>query len=98
MSSWQGKSYHNMHGPLLETYFMKRRISKTGKLESRKSKEWPVVVYLWAIGLGLIGYLAGEVTLSTRPHPYHWLLLLVGILLGIGVGRFWYRWRGDIKI
>lgn len=77
---------------------MKKRINKRGKLESRKSKDWPAVVYMWAVGLGLVGFLTGEFTLSTRPHPYHWLLLLVGILLGIAVGWLWYRWRGDIKL
>lgn len=77
---------------------MKKRTSKAGGPESRRPKEWPVVVYLWAIGLGTAGYLTSEFVLSTRPHPYHWLSLLGGVFLGIVVGWLWYRWQGDIKL
>lgn len=76
---------------------MNKLTKKPGRPDAKKSKEWPVVIYLWVVGLGLAGYVTGEITLSDRPHPYHWLLLLAGVLLGIGVGWLWYRWRGDIK-
>ena len=77
---------------------MKKYSIRTDRRKSQKPKEWPIVVYLWMMGLGLEGYLTGEFALSTKPHPFHWLLLLIGIILGILVGWLWYRWRGDIKI
>ena len=75
---------------------MKKRTSKTGWGENRKTKEWPAVVYIWMMVLGIAGYLTGEIALSARPHPYHWLLLLIGVVMGNLVGWLWYRWRGDI--
>lgn len=37
-------------------------------------KEWPVVVYMWAFGLALLGYpIVGEGIFEVRPHPIHWL-------------------------
>ena len=67
------------------------------KSKPSTKKEWPAAVYLWAFGLGLIGYLiVGEMILESKPHPIHWLSGLIGGILGIGVGWLWYRWRGDI--
>ena len=66
-------------------------------VEMPASKEWPVVVYMWAIGLAVLGYLIGETVFRvTRPHPFHWLLGLIGGILGISVGWLWYLWRGDV--
>jgi len=58
--------------------------------------EWPVVVYFWAFGMTLAGYLIGRLFLNSMPHPYHWLSALAGGLMGIPVGWLWYRKRGDI--
>ena len=70
---------------------------KPSSKKAEKQKEWPVVVYLWAIGLGLMGYLAvGEAIFESRPHPIHWLVGVVGGVVGIGIGWLWYRWRGDV--
>lgn len=77
---------------------MKKYSIVKNRTKSQRPKEWPVVVYLWTLGLGLLGYLIGEFFLSARPHPYHWLLLIVGVILGLIVGWLWYHWRGDIKI
>jgi hypothetical protein len=68
------------------------------KYTTRKDeKEWPLVVYMWAIGLGLVGYLViGEMVFEIKPHPIHWLAGMVGIILGIGLGWIWFRWRGDV--
>lgn len=76
------------------------RVKVTKKPSSKqpeKSKEWPVVVYMWAVGLGVSSYLiVGEMIFDSRPHPIHWLAGLIGVGLGIGVGWLWYRWRGDV--
>ncbi len=76
---------------------MKKVANKKDRQKSQRSKEWPLVVYLWTVGLGLVGYLTGEFVFSTKPHPFHWLVLLIGIILGILIGWLWYRWRGDIQ-
>lgn len=65
--------------------------------DKKEQKEWPVVVYMWAFGLGILGYLiVGKAIFEARPHPIHWLSGLVGGLAGIGIGWLWYRWRGDV--
>ena len=63
------------------------------RVRNRKERrEWPFVVYLWAMGLGLAGYLiVGQSILANRPHPYHWGAGLLGVALGVGVGWLWYR-------
>jgi hypothetical protein len=73
------------------------RVSKTAsKAEVEKKKEWPVVVYLWIIGLGFSSYLVARVALNSYPHPYHWASGIAGAVLGVAVGWIWYRWRGDV--
>jgi len=74
------------------------KVSKTATtaIIEKKSKEWPAVVYFWAIGLALVSYVVARVALDGMPHPYHWASGLVGGLAGIGIGWLWYRWRGDI--
>ena len=73
------------------------KVSKTvAKMEEKKRKEWPVVVYLWAIGLGLFSYVVARLALDGYPHPYHWASGLIGGLAGIPIGWLWYRWRGDV--
>lgn len=70
------------------------KMARRKKTEERK--EWPVVVYFWIMGLVFFTYLAARFALDGWPHPYHWLVALVGGLLGIPIGWLWYRWRGDI--
>lgn len=73
------------------------RVSKTTSTnEKKKSKEWPIVVYLWAFGLAIFGYVLARVGLSGLEHPYHWMTGLIGGLVGIPVGWLWYHWRGDV--
>ena len=70
---------------------------KVVKQRPNSTKEVPVVVYIWAMGLGLMGYLVvGEAIFELKPHPIHWLAGLIGGIVGIGVGWIWYRYRGDI--
>ena len=72
----------------------KRRFKQKAK---REGADWPVVVYLWAVGLAFLGYLTGETVFrTTQPHPIHWLVALIGGISGIGLGWLWYRWRGDV--
>ena len=71
--------------------------SKKFENKKKESKEWPVVVYIWAIGLFLAAwFIGGEAVLGSQPHPIHWLAGLVGGLVGIPIGWLWYRWRGDV--
>jgi hypothetical protein len=77
----------------------KIRVSRTAAastIEKNKTKEWPVIVYFWAIGLALVSYVVARIALDGMPHPYHWMSGLVGGLAGIPIGWLWYRWRGDI--
>lgn len=70
---------------------------KTSKAKiDKKSKEWPLVVYVWAVGLGIFGYVFARIALDAYPHPWHWGSGVVAGLLGVLVGWAWYRWRGDI--
>lgn len=63
---------------------------------SPKAKEWPVVVYMWIIGLTIVSYAVARAAPDGKPHPYHWLSAIVGGLLGLPIGWLWYRWRGDV--
>ena len=64
--------------------------------KTAERKEWPLVVYMWTVGLALLSYMLARAILDVRPHPYHWLAALVGGLAGIPLGWLWYRWRGDV--
>jgi len=64
--------------------------------KNSRSKEWPVVVYVWIFGLAIFGYLIGRIGLNAYPHPLHWLSGLIGGIAGIPIGWLWYRWRGDV--
>lgn len=76
---------------------MSKKSKKQSKQIVKKEQDWPVVVYMWAFGLAILGYLIGETGFRTaKPHPFHWLLGLIGGILGIGAGWLWYRWRGDV--
>ncbi len=73
------------------------KVSRTiSTKEEEKRKEWPAVVYFWAIGLALLSYLIARIALDAYPHPYHWLSGLIGGITGIPLGWIWYRWRGDV--
>ena len=73
------------------------KYAKPGKADSQKArKEWPLVVYVWVVGLGFISYFVARIALDGQPHPLHWLSGLVGAVVGYFVGQLWYRWRGDI--
>ncbi|OGO14096.1 MAG: hypothetical protein A2Z66_04325 [Chloroflexi bacterium RBG_13_66_10] len=74
----------------------KTRAPRKGR-SRRREEGWPLVVYLWIMGLGLLSYIVvGEMALRARPHPIHWAAALLGGVAGAGVGWLWYRWRGDV--
>lgn len=77
---------------------MSKKSAKASKKSDKKEhKEWPLVVYMWAVGLGILGYLIlGEAIFESSPHPIHWLSGLVGAVAGIPIGWLWHRWRGDV--
>ena len=73
------------------------KYAKPGKAGSKKARQdWPLVVYVWIIGLGFAGYVIARIALDAQPHPLHWASGLVSAVLGYFVGWRWYRWRGDI--
>jgi hypothetical protein len=71
-------------------------MKKSKMKKTAERKEWPLVVYMWTVGLALLSYMLARAILDVRPHPYHWLAALVGGLAGIPLGWLWYRWRGDV--
>ncbi len=76
---------------------MSPKQSRQTRTNKKNEKETPLVVYVWAIGLGLVGYLVvGEMVFEFMPHPIHWLAGLIGGIFGIGLGWIWFRWRGDV--
>lgn len=73
------------------------RVSRTAsKAETQKNEDWPVVIYVWIIGLAIVSYVIARMVLDAYPHPYHWFSVLAGGVVGIPIGWLWYRWRGDI--
>ena len=73
------------------------KYAKPGKADAKKARpDWPLVVYVWIIGLGFAGYIIARIALDGQPHPLHWASGLAGAALGYCVGWMWYRWRGDI--
>lgn len=62
----------------------------------KQREEWPLVIYVWIIGLGVVFYFIGRVALDPYPHPVHWASGVVGAAVGYFAGWAWYRWRGDI--
>ena len=75
-------------------------MSKSTKLTNARAKNsrgsWPFVVYVGIFGLGLLGYVFSQMFTAAVAHPSHWLVALVGAVLGGILGGLWYRWRGDI--
>ncbi len=64
--------------------------------KKKTRQEWPLVVYMWIIGLGFMSYLVARIALDAYPHPIHWVSGVVGAVIGYFAGWLWYRWRGDV--
>lgn len=75
-------------------------MKKTKITESSKRKGnnqgWPLVVYVWMVGLALAGYIGGQFIFDAQNHPAHYLLGLAGLVVGCLLGWLWFKWRGDI--
>lgn len=75
----------------------KRRKTKSSQAKAKaKGQGIAFIELLWIGGLGLGGYLIGETALYLRPHPIHWVALLVGGIGGYGIGWLWKRTWGDV--
>ncbi len=73
------------------------KFAKSAKDSRKKTRQGlPLVVYMGGFGLGLIGYMVGEIGLHMQPHPVHWAAGLVGVVIGLLGGWLWYWRRGDI--
>ena len=71
--------------------------AKSNKTSGKKTRQdWPLVIYLWILGLGLMSYVVARIALGAYPHPIHWISGGVGAIIGYFVGWLWYRWRGDV--
>jgi hypothetical protein len=70
---------------------------KSVEQSANKKKEWPLVIYIWMIGMGFLSYAVGRIALNAYPHPYHWASGLAGGAIGLLVGWVWYKKRGDIS-
>lgn len=75
-------------------------MSKPAKLVNTKPKPAgggvPFVVLVGLFGLGLIGYVISQMFLPVEAHSLHWLVALIGAIVGGLLGWLWYHWRGDI--
>lgn len=74
----------------------RKTISRKHSKKVKESNDWPLVVYVWIVGLAILGYIVGRIGLYNSPHPIHWLSGLFGAVTGVPVGWFWYRRKGDI--
>ena len=72
------------------------KITENSKTKGN-NQGWPLIVYVWMVGLAFTGYIGGQFVFDTNNHPAHWLLGLAGLGLGCLFGWLWYKWRGDIK-
>jgi len=73
----------------------KAAISRKSSVKKTR-KDWPLVIYMWIFGLGLMSYVVARIALGAYPHPIHWVSGVAGAVMGYFVGWLWYRWRGDI--
>ena len=75
---------------------MSKSVKRASDSKKKARQAWPLVVYAWIFGAGLLGYFVARVVLVAGPHPLHWVSGLAGAVAGYWVGWLWYRWRGDI--
>ena len=76
---------------------MPHKAKQPSRQKQKSSKDWPAIVYMWSIVLGLVSYAIIEILFRTSlPHPFHWLAGLAGGAIGVPIGWLWYRWRGDV--
>jgi hypothetical protein len=71
-------------------------LHQAGKEKQKTTPGIPLIVFFWAFGLGLLGYIGSRFMFTL--HPLHWLSGAGGVLLGIVIGYIWYLKRGDIGL
>lgn len=75
-------------------------MSKPTKFGSTQSQHpgvgIPFVVLVGLGGLGLLGYVFGQMVLPVEAHLSHWLVALISAALGGVLGWLWQRRHGDI--
>jgi hypothetical protein len=71
-------------------------LHRVGQEKPKPSQGIPLIVFCWAFGLGLLGYIVSRFVFV--QHPLHWASGAGGILLGIIIGTIWYLKRGDVGL
>ena len=71
-------------------------LHRLGEAKPKAEEGIPLIVFYWAFGLGLLGYLGSRVVWTY--HPYHWASGAGGLLVGALIGYVWYRTRGDVGL
>ena len=73
-------------------------MNKNNVTKSGSSQEGiPLVVFVSAAGGGILAYLIGQLTFL-QQHPIHWLLAIIGGIIGWFLGKLIYRLRGETDI
>lgn len=67
-----------------------------GREKIKAAQGIPLIVFYWAVGLGLLSYIVSRFVFT--PHPMHWASGIGGLLLGVIIGYIWYLKRGDVGL
>lgn len=57
----------------------------------------PLVMFVTATGSGIFAYLIGQL-IFLQQHPIHWLLAIIGGIVGWFLGKLIYRLKGETDI
>lgn len=67
------------------------------KKNSSRARARQNSVAIGTIGSGFLGYFIAEFTLAGRPHPLHWVVMVMAGLIGYAGGWLWPSVRDAIE-